>query len=113
MSLFGQNSAAQNTDTDKLSEKQVDALIGQQVVDLVDNAPRQDQYIDLSEVTVMDDEIRARYEGMSNDYLKKQIVQLESEAVKLEAKISSLTIKERAKWDEKYPFSIGDYDAEQ
>ena len=44
----------------------------------------------------MDDEIRAKYEGMSNQYLEKQIVQLESEAAKLEAKMSTMTIKERA-----------------
>ena len=69
--------------------------------------------VDLSEVTVMDDEIRAQYEGMSNAYLEKQITQLEDEATKLQAKLATMSIKERAKWDEKYPFSIGDYDEEQ
>ena len=45
---------------------------------------------------------------MSDDYVRKQIKELEKEALQLEAR--TITIKERAQWDKHHPFSIREYD---
>ena len=40
-------------------------------MDLIDAAPNERETLDLSDVTVMDNEIRAQLEGFSNEYLEK------------------------------------------
>jgi|FrelakmetLWP11LW_1041352.scaffolds.fasta_scaffold129295_2 hypothetical protein len=47
---------------------------------------------------------------MSDDYIKSQINKLKDEADKLEKKLATMSLRERAQWDKHYPFSIKDYD---
>lgn len=47
---------------------------------------------------------------MSDDYIKSQINKLKDEADKLEKKLPTMSLRERAQWDKHYPFSIKDYD---
>mmetsp|Transcript_2406 Transcript_2406/g.3064 ORF Transcript_2406/g.3064 Transcript_2406/m.3064 type:complete len:88 (+) Transcript_2406:2390-2653(+) len=43
--------------------------------------------------------------------LAKEIERLEKEANLVDAKLTTMTIKERAEWDKHYPFSIREHDA--
>ena len=47
---------------------------------------------------------------MSDDYIKSQINKLKDEADKLEKKLATMSLRERAQQDKHYPFSIKDYD---
>ena len=47
---------------------------------------------------------------MSDDYIQSQINKLKDEADKLEKKLSTMSLRERAQWDKYHPFSVRDYD---
>ena len=57
-----------------------------------------------------DEDFAPQLAAMSDEYLKQQITALEKEALKLEAQLKTTDLKERAKMDKLFPFSIKEHD---
>ena len=84
----------------------VDDLLGSKLVHSINEGAK----MDFSEISFLDKEIKAENQHMTADMLAKEIERLESEAVQVEAKLQTMSLKERAEWDKHYPFSIVEHD---
>lgn len=100
--------AAQSVSTNE--ESIVDEMLGKKIVDAIEGDAAE---IDYSELTILDSDIASQFQGMSDEFLVKQIEKLEKEAIKLEAKLSTMNLRERAAHDKHYPFSIHAFDQER
>ena len=60
----------------------------------------------------MDDDIVVQVNGMSDEYVQSQIDKMREEADKMEKKLKTMTLKERAKVDQYHHFSLAEFDYE-
>lgn len=67
----------------------------------------------MSEFTFLDRDIRAQHDHLTVDMLAREIDRLEDEAFKVEAKLQTMTLRERAEWDKYYPKTLLDIDQEE
>ena len=69
--------------------------------------------IDLSQLTRIDEEIWTSLADHSDAYIEQQAKELESKAIKLEAWLSQMTLRERAEMDKIYPFSVIEFEQKE
>ena len=66
--------------------------------------------IDFSELTRIDMDIATSLEKMSDAFIEQQVAELESKAIKEDARISQMSLRERTQHDKIYPFSVKEND---
>lgn len=84
----------------------IDELLGDKLVASMGEGKE----LDMTEFTFLDKDIRAEHDHLTVGMLTKEIDRLEDEAVKVEAKLQKMTLRERAEWEKYYPVSLQDID---
>lgn len=93
-------------DVDNLDEDSLDKILGEKATEGIN----QKQRIDVSELTIIDQDILNQIEGMSDEYIEDQIAKMNAEADRLEEQLPKMTLRERAKFDQYHDFSVAEMD---
>jgi len=102
----GVASQAQESVLHTATPEEINEVLGEKLVKQID----EEEEIDFSSLTLPDNEVMAQVQGMSDEYVRNQIKQLEKEALELEAK--TISLRERAHWDKYHGFNLKEHDIE-